>query len=253
MTRRQTPAAIPPEDDRRAGDDRRRVRWREFRKAYPGVLTVLGLAIAVLLAADGLLLYRRSAYAAETARLRESMTAFERERTDLILAADERRWTVMLELARRQARADQRLHLGVSVDSGTLVLERDGAQLRVVRAEVGADATVGTAPDTVRLATPRGERTIEMVLGADDQWLVPAWVYVQRGLPVPPDSAGRSVSGALGATALVLTGGTVIYSLPSAGPLSDPAFVLPGSVRIPAADMEAMRPNLSPGMSVYFY
>ncbi|MHB1222635.1 MAG: hypothetical protein ACYC2G_01105, partial [Gemmatimonadaceae bacterium] len=237
----------------RGGDDRRRLGWREFRRAYPGVLAVLGVVLAVLLVADGFLIQRRSAYAAETTRLRESMTTVERERTDLILAADERRWAVMLELARRQARADQRLHLSVAVDSGTLTLERDGARLRLVRAEVGGVALVGSAPDTVRLAAPRGERTIEAVLGANDSWLVPDWVYVQRGLPVPPDSAARSVAGALGATALVLTGGTVIYALPATGPLAEPSYVLPGSVRLPAADLEAMRPNLSPGMSVYFY
>lgn len=253
MTRRKPPTTPHSSEERRSGDDRRRLRWREFRHAYPGVLAVLGVSLAVLLAADAFLLQRRSAYAAEAVRLRESMTGVERERTDLILAADERRWAVMLELARRQARADQRLHLSVAVDSGTLTLEREGAQLRVVRAEVGAGALVGTAPDTVRLAAPRGERMIEAVLGPDDPWLVPGWVYVQRGLPVPPDSAARSVAGALGATALVLTGGAMIYALPSSGPLAEPGYVLPGSVRLPAADLAAMRPNLSPGMSVYFY
>lgn len=253
MTRRKSPSTPHSQDERRGGDDRRRLRWREFRQAYPGVLAVLGVALVVLIVANAFLIQRRSAYAAETARLRESMTSVERQRTDLILAADERRWAVMLELARRQARADQQLHLSIAVDSGTLTLEREGAQLRVVPAEVGAGALVGSAPDTVRLAAPRGERTIEAVLGPDDPWLVPDWVYVQRGLPVPPDSAGRSVAGALGATALVLTGGTVIYALPATGPLAEPSYVLPGSVRVPAADLAAMRPNLSPGMSVYFY
>lgn len=253
MTRRKTPDTPHSDEERRRGSDRRRLGWSEFRHAYPGILTVLAVATLLLLVADGVLLFRRQAYAAETVRLRESMTSVERERTDLILAADERRWAVMLELARRQARADERLHLSIAVDSGRLVLERDGAQLRVVKAEVGAEALVGVAPDTVRLAAPRGERTIEAVLGPDDGWLVPEWVYVQRGLPVPADSAARRPAGALGATALILTGGTVIYALPSTGPLADPTYVLPGSVRLPTADLEAMRPNLSPGMSVYFY
>lgn len=254
MTRRTARKPVPERHERRGGEhDRRRLRWSEFRRAYPGVLAVLTLAVVVLLAADLVLIMRRQAYASESARLRASMTEVERERTDLVLSADGNRWAVMLELARRQARGDQRLHLGVSVDSGLMVLEREGAQLRVVRAEVGPGAVVGTPPDTVRLAAPRGERTIELVLGPEDHWLVPEWVYAQRGLPTPPDSAGRSVAGVLGATALVLTGGTVIYSLPAVGPLADPGYLLPGSVRIPAADMAAMRPNLSPGMSVYFY
>ncbi len=254
MTRREKPGSRPPvEPDRRTGDDRRRLHWSEFRRAYPGVIAVFAVALLVLLGADATLLVRRQAYASETARLRQSMTSVERERTDLIMATDERRWAVMLELARRQARADQRLHLSVSVDSGRLVLEREGAQLRVVNAEVGEGTLVGDAPDTVRLAAPRGERSIEMVLGPGDSWLVPEWVYRQRGMPVPTDSASRSVAGALGSTAIVLTGGTVIYALPASGPLADASYVLPGSVRLPASDLEAMRPNLSPGMSVYFY
>lgn len=254
MIRRTKSGLRPPvEPDRRTGDNRRRRNWSEFRRAYPGVIAVFAVALTTLLAADAILLVRRQAYAAETARLRQSMTVVERERTDLIMAANERRWSVMLELARRQARADQRLHLSVSVDSGRLVLEREGAQLRVVNAEVGAGTVVGVAPDTVRLAAPRGERSIEMVLGPDDPWLVPDWVYRQRGIPIPTDSASRNLVGALGSTALVLTGGTVIYSQPASGPLADASYVLPGSVRLPAADLEAMRPNLSPGMSVYFY
>ena len=82
---------------------------------------------------------------------------------------------------------------------------------------------------------------------------MPAWVYEQRGLPVPADSATRSLPGALGPVALVLTGGTVVYALPADGPLADEHYLLPGAVRVPLADLQAMQPNLAPGMSVYFY
>jgi hypothetical protein len=51
----------------------------------------------------------------------------------------------------------------------------------------------------------------------------------------------------------VLDGGTVIYSVPVVGPLNDSSYVLPGSVRASAADLEAIAPNLSVGMAVYFY
>jgi hypothetical protein len=45
----------------------------------------------------------------------------------------------------------------------------------------------------------------------------------------------------------------VIYSVPVAGPLNDSSYVLPGSIRASAADLEAIAPNLSVGMAVYFY
>ena len=66
-------------------------------------------------------------------------------------------------------------------------------------------------------------------------------------------AAGRGGGGALGARALVLSGGTVLYTLPTAGPLNDPAYVLPGAIRARAADLEAIAANVAPGMSVYLY
>ena len=40
--------------------------------------------------------------------------------------------------------------------------------------------------DSLRVAVPRGARTVERVLGAADAWEVPTWVWLDRGLPVPP-------------------------------------------------------------------
>jgi hypothetical protein len=51
----------------------------------------------------------------------------------------------------------------------------------------------------------------------------------------------------------VTTGGTLIYSLPTAGPLADSSYVLPGSLRVPAGDLAAIRENLFSGMRVYFF
>ena len=48
------------------------------------------------------------------------------------------------------------LHLSVSVDSGTMFLEREGAVLREMPVRVGREQLAGTAPDTVRVAAPRG-------------------------------------------------------------------------------------------------
>ena len=210
----------------------------------------MGLALVILLAMDAWLLYKRRKYDAEIERLRSGMTDVERRRTDMALKAETNRFQVTLELIRRQAAVDKDLHLSVSVDSSVMYLEQGGAQLRVMPVQLGAEATVGTGPDTVRLAAPRGKRTIERVLGASDSWEVPRWAYQERGLAVPAD---RSVKGALGPAAIVLSGGTVIYSMPSAGPLNDSAFVLPGSMRARANDLKAILPNIKRGQSVYFY
>lgn len=247
--RRQRPLG-PPAEERRIKPDRRRASWNEFRHAYPGVLTSLTVALLTLLLASGWLVHKRSLYAAETARLRASMSDVERERTDVILASNERRLQVMVELLRRQARADRQLNLAVSVDDGRLYLQRDGAVLRDVAVRVGGGRTVGTPPDTVRLAAPRGQRTVERVLAPDEPFELPAWVYEERGLPVPED---RSLQGALGAHSVVLNGGILLYSLPPQGPLADSSYVFPGSVLVPAADLEAMAPNIRPGMTIYFY
>ena len=59
--------------------------------------------------------------------------------------------------------------------------------------------------------------------------------------------------GALGRAAVRLDGGSVIYSLPSVGPLNDSAYVLPGAIRVRASDLKAIAPNLRPGVAVYFY
>jgi len=241
-TRRKTP--------RPGSVDRRRSNWAEFRQAYPGILATMGIALLVMLAFDMWLLYNRNRYETEIERLRGGMSDFEKEKADMILASDERRLSVMIELIRRQSRVDATLHLGVSLDSSVMYLERDGARLRVMPVRVGPEKTVGVPPDTVRMVVPRGVRTVERVIDSTTTWEVPNWVFTDRGLPVP---AERSVTGALGQVAIVLNGGTVIYSPPRAGPLTEPEYVLPGSVRASAEDLRAVAPNLKPGMKVYFY
>jgi len=230
--------------------DRRRPGWREFRRSYPGILVTMGIALTAFLAIDVWLIRKRIRYRDEIERLRKEMTVLERSRTDAILARDENRLRLTLELIRRQARIDKDLHLSVTVDSGVMFLEREGAHLREMPIQIGPERTVGVAPDTVRMVAPRGARTIERTLNENDSWEVPAWVYADRGLQVPAD---RNINGALGPAAIILNGGTVIYSMPSVGPLNDSAYVLPGGIRARAADLKAILPNLQNGMTVYFY
>ena len=230
--------------------ERRRQSWREFRLAYPGIVTVLFVVLVSMVAIDGWLVYQRVRYARETARLRASMTDQERRKADMVIAAEQNRTRVALELMRRQANIDKDLHLSVAVDSGVMYLERDGALLREMPVDVGSEKRVGNAPDTMKIVAPRGARTVERVLGAKDRWEIPKWVYVDRGLPVPDD---RMVAGALGSGAIVLSGGAVIYTHPTDGPLRDSSYVLPGAIRVRVQDLRAIAPNLTPGMTVYLY
>lgn len=232
------------------GTERRREGWREFRHAYPGILATMSVALLVMLVASGLLLYKRITYQREIDRLRSGMTDVERRRADMLMESTENRFQVMVELIRRQALGDKELHLAVAVDSGIMRLQREGALLRDMRVAFGPEKVVGAPPDTVHMAVPRGTRTVEKIVDGSDGWEVPRWVYEDRGLAVPDD---RTVKGALGPAAILLNGGTVLYSMPSAGPLNDSSYVLPGSVRMRAEDLRAIRPNLKAGMRVYFY
>ena len=230
--------------------ERRRPHWREFRRAYPGILTTMGFALVVLIALDVWLVRKRGRYVDEDARLRESMSALQRQQADAILSNEQNKVRMMIELVRRQAQIDKQLHLAVPVDSGVMYLEQEGALLREMPVQVGPERRVGTPPDTVYMVAPRGTRTVERILGASDAWEVPAWVYTDRKLAPP---ASRALKGALGPAAGVLVGGTVIYSLPTVGPLNDSTYVLPGSIRTRAADLQAIAANLKAGMTVYFY
>lgn len=223
---------------------------REFLQRHTRFVGALLGVIALLLIFDGLVLQRRARYLSETARLRAGMSDFERARSDAILGSHEKRFDMMMELLRRQANGDREIHLAVSVDSARMYLEREGAVLRTIPIEVGPERRIGVSPDTVRLAVPRGTRSVQAMTGPSDVWEIPAWVYTDRGLTPPDDSR---LEGALGPRAIVLDGGTVIYALPTAGPLNDSSYVLPGSIRASAADLDAIAPNVSNGMAVYFY
>ena len=131
-----------------------------------------------------------------------------------------------------------------------MYLERDGALLREMGVEVAPGKRLGAGKDTVHMPAPRGTRSVERILGPQDAWEVPRWVYTDRGVPQP---AVQSLVGALGPVAIVLNGGAVIYSLPTVGPLNDSAYVLPGSIRVSSEDLRAVTPNLQRGTVVYFY
>jgi hypothetical protein len=222
----------------------------DFRRKRPAFTAAVAVIIVGLLAIDGWVLYKRAAYEKEVARLRAGMSDFERRRSDAVTNTNEKRLAMMMELLRRQAKIDKEIHLAVAVDSSRMYLERDGALLREMGVEVAPSKRLGSGKDTLHMAAPRGTRTVERILGPQDAWDVPSWVYADRGVPQP---ATQSLVGALGPVAVVLNGGTVIYSLPTVGPLNDSSYVLPGSIRVSAEDLRAVAPNLQPGTVVYFY
>ena len=201
----------------RAGEgDRRRGSWRDFRRAYPGFVFVLGIGLVAMLAVDGWLFAKRVKYNHDVKVLREHMTAAERERTDAIVQSEQNKLRIAIELAKRQAKFDKKLHLNVSVDSSRMYLTREGALLREMPVQFGPERPPSEASNAPPAAIPRGERTI-----AD-----------------------------LSDTKIVLDGGTQILASKS---LNDSTPIPPGSLRVATEDLKAIMPNLSAGMKVYFY
>lgn len=204
----------------RAGEgDRRRGTWGDFRRAYPGFVFVLGLGLVAMVSVDGWLLAKRVKYNHDVKLLREHMTEAERERTDAIVRSEENKLRIAIELAKRQAKFDKKLHLNVSVDSSRMYLTREGALLREMPVQFGPERVPALSSSAPPAAVPRGERTV-----AD-----------------------------LSETSITLDGGTQILSSKSADLVNDSTPIPPGALRISIEDMKAIMPNLSAGMKVYFY
>jgi len=198
--------------------DRRRGGWRDFRRAYPGFVFVLGLGLVAMIAVDVWLLAKRVKYNHDVSELRSHMTDAERQRTDVIVQAEQNKLRIAIELAKRQAKFDKKLHLNVSVDSSRMYLTREGALLREMPVQFGPERGVSPGDSAPPAAIPRGERTVAEL------------------------SEGK----------ITLDGGTSILSSPTSL-ASDSTAIPPGSLRISLEDMKAIRPNLSAGMKVYFY
>jgi hypothetical protein len=205
--------------ERAAEGDRRRGTWRDFRRAYPGFVFVLGIALAAMVAVDAWLVLKRVKYNHDVAQLRAHMTEAERERTDAIVQSEQNKLRIAIELAKRQAKFDKRLHLNVSIDSSRMYLTREGALLREMPVQFGPERAASESSDARPAAVPRGERTI-----AD-----------------------------LSDTKITLDGGALILTSRVPQLTGDTTAIPPGSLRISLEDLKAIMPNLSAGMKVYFY
>jgi hypothetical protein len=105
--------------------DRRRGTWRDFRRAYPGFVFVLGLGLVTMVAVDAWLLAKRVKYNHDVVQLREHMTAAEREKSDAIVQSEQNKLRIAIELAKRQSKFDKK----ITLDGGTQILTSTSAQL----------------------------------------------------------------------------------------------------------------------------
>jgi len=202
--------------DRMGEGDRRRGTWKDFRRAYPGFVFVLGLGLVAMIAVDAWLVAKRVKYNHDVEQLRSHMTDAEKQRTDFIVQAEENKLRIAIELAKRQAKFAKKLHLNVSIDSSRMYLTREGALLREMPVQFGPERPASEGDSTPPAAIPRGERTVAE----------------------------------LSDTKITLDGGAYILSAKTP---NDSTPIPPGSLRIPLEDMKAIMPNLSAGMKVYFY
>ncbi|MDD5456200.1 MAG: L,D-transpeptidase [Candidatus Margulisbacteria bacterium] len=225
-------------------------RWLEFRKSYPYLAWSLATAIIILIIINITLLSSLVFFHYELKNMQTLMTLAEQRRIEAMASAEKNQLALAVELTKQMDWKDNSVHLAIDTKKGVMVLTREGAQLREMSISTGKDSTIGSSPDRVRLTTPLGKRLVIKVVDGSFPWIVPDWVYKQRGLK---PLSGNSITGALGPLAIFLDSGTIIYTRPASGPLADDSYILPGSVRISTTDAEAIRKELLPGMVVYFY
>jgi hypothetical protein len=209
----------------------------------------MALGLAGLIALDSWLLYKRWRYNHQIAEYRDGLSEVEKQRADAILASTANRTQLQVALVRRDSQLEDDLNLAVSLDKSRMYLQREGAQLREIPVRIGPEKSIGNGEGDVKLAAPRGRFTVAKVVDASYRWRAPQWLMADRGQP----AGARDFEGGLGPIAILLNGGTVIYSDPATGPLKDASYVMPGAVRASTADLKAMAEVLDVGMPVYFY
>ena len=223
--------------------------WRELREHYPRIAASLALAGAALLLADLCFIWQRTEYRREQPALHASLTQTEIERASATAEAERNVVAAADGLTRRETLTASWLHLSVACDQGVMYLQRDGRVLREMPALLSPEDS-SDRPDQPRLPVLRGVHLVRRVVDGSYRWKVPKAAFLRSGLPVPAD---RRIPGALGPVAIILDRGAVIYSQPESGPLSAGQYLPPGGVRVAAADLEAIKADLRPGMLVYFY
>ena len=225
-------------------------RWKEFRDSSPFLSLFLAITVAALLLTSIALLIFLGLYKGELMAVQSRLTLSEQRRVFALSSTQNNKLSLAIELTKRLAQIDSSVHLTIDTQKQIMVLARHNATLREMSVQIGASATIDTKSDQFRISIPLGQRHIVKVVDADYPWVIPDWLIKKQGLQL---ASGNVLSGALGSCAVILNGGTVIYTRPSIGPLNDATYVLPGSIRMTTQDARAIRKELRPGMDVYFY
>lgn len=226
----------------------------ELRRDHPVFFWGVLVALVLLLSASAVIGMRIPQYRQQAAELDARMSEAERETRDRILDSRSRRSQLAVALLQRELRLksleEEGLHLAISLEDSTLALRHGPATLREVRVQVGPDSVI-RAPDgrTWRFVRALGERHLDE-RQTSPEYLVPEWVYIGRGEPVPPE-AERRIEGGLGRYVLRLDDGTEIYTLPESGPLA--GGVKPAAFAVAEEDMRAIFDAVKVDTPVYIY
>jgi lipoprotein-anchoring transpeptidase ErfK/SrfK len=100
-------------------------------------------------------------------------------------------------------------------------------------------------------STPRGLFQVQLK-EKDPVWILPDWVFVERGEPVPPsESPKRKVKGMLGDAALYLTPEIAIHGTDSPDQLG--SDISHGCIRISNADVRRLYDEVKVGTPVLIH
>lgn len=226
-----------------------------LRRSHPVFFWGMVSLAALLLTAAVAVAVRIPAYVSQATELDRRMTEAERETRDRVLESRTRRAELAIALLRRELRLksldENDVHLAIDTEDSVLLLRHGPAILRRARLRIGPDSTV-RAPDgrSWRFVRALGERRVE-AKEVSPEYVVPEWVYLSRGEPVPPEPE-RRVAGGLGRYVLRLDDGTEIHSEPQAGPLRD--AVIPASFTVPEeSDLRAIFDAVPIDTPVFIY
>jgi hypothetical protein len=226
----------------------------DLRREHPIFFWGTAAVLLVLLAATVAVAVRIPSYRRQAALLDQQMTEEERQTRDRILDSRTRRSQLALALLQRELRLrtlqEEGTHLAISIEDSTLALRHGNATLREVPLQIGPDSVI-RAPDgrTWRFVRALGERHLREKETLPE-YVVPEWVYLSRGEPVPPEEE-RTIEGGLGRYVMRLDDGTEIYTLPESGPLA--GQVKPASFVVAERDMRAIFDAVKKDIPVYIY
>lgn len=227
---------------------------RRLRDDHPVFFWGMAALALLLLILTTVVAIRIPQYAGQMAAMDEQLDEAERETRDRILHSRTRRSELALALLQREMRLkalqEKAIHLAIDTQDSTLSLRHGPATLRQIPLQVGPDSVI-TAPDgrTWRFVRALGERHLSDK-EVNPTVVIPEWVYIGRGQPVPPESE-RRIEGGNGRYVLRLDDGTEIYSEPEEGPLA--AAPKPGSFMADEDELRTIFEALKTETPVYIY